>query len=134
MTLKYDQFEINFDVGQSIFLARKVKNGFGNGESKQPTKDKASELNCRSKKMQGDIADLRADFHGEVYWSDESKKQAKKAVLSAYKKAESNDLIRLCWKYITNPKKIEGVNIPYSEEPKAIFTPYECKKEVLTEV
>ena len=124
ITLKYDLFECNFMLGESIWLGRRIKNGFGNGKSEQPTKNKASVLNVRSKKLQAEISDLRADYHGEKYWSDESKASAKKAVLLAYKKAQPNDLIRLCWKWITNPENIEGVNIPYSVEQKVIFTPY----------
>lgn len=124
ITLKYDLFECNFMLGESIWLGRKIKNGFGNGKTEQPTKNKPSILNIRSKKMQSEIADLRADYHGRAHWSPEANESAKKAVLLAYKKAQPNDLIRLCWKWITNPNNIEGVSIPYSVEPKVIFTPY----------
>lgn len=74
--------------------------------------------------MQSEIADLRADYHGRAHWSLEANESAKKAVILDYKKAQPNDLIRLCWEWITNPNNIEGVSIPYSVEPKVIFTPY----------
>ena len=125
-SLKYDQFEMNFDAGQAIFLSRKIKNGLGNGKSKQPTKNKASELNFNSKELQTNIADYRDDYHGFDYLMSEQNKSRKKAVVLAHKKAAKNDPIRLCWKWITSNKKVEGIHIPYKNEPMAIFTP---KKE-----
>lgn len=50
ITLKYDLFECNFMLGESIWLGRRIKNGFGNGKPEQPTKNKPSILNIRSKK------------------------------------------------------------------------------------
>jgi hypothetical protein len=122
-TLKYDQYQIIFPVSESIFLSRKVKNGFGNGKSEQPTKNKRSELDANGKMFQAYIADLRHDYHFSDYLATEQNERRKKAVVVAYKKAQPNDLIRLCWKYIIQPEIIEGINIPYSEEPKVIFTP-----------
>ena len=135
-SLKYGHFQMNFDTGQAIFLSRKIKNGFGNGKSEQPTKNKRSELDYTSKELQTKIADLRHDYRFSDYLTIEQNESRKKAVISAYKKAEPNDLIRLCWKWITATKNIEGIHIPYSEEPKAIFTPYfqiektECKNQM----
>lgn len=128
-SLKYGQFEMNFDVQLAIYLPRKVKNGFGNGETKQPTKNKASELNHNAKRMQSIIADLRQDYHGVDHLDAEQNESRKKAVILAYKKANENDLIKLCWKWIISPLNIEGVHIPYKEEPKAVFTPYYVKNK-----
>jgi hypothetical protein len=124
ITLEYDLFQCDFMVGDSIWLGRRIKNGFGNGKSEQPTKNKPSELNFRSKTFQSKIANLRADYQRAAYFPSKEAESAKKAVLLSYKKAQPNDLIRLCWKWITNPKYIEGIHTAYKVEPKVIFTPY----------
>jgi len=128
INFKYGLFEFSLSPLQSITLSRKISNAIGSGLSVQPTKNKASELDQNGKKLQGYIAELREDYNGEKYWSYKDKERAKKDVIEAYNDAKPNDLIRLCWKYIIQPQKIEGVNVPYSVEPKAVFTPYEVKQ------
>lgn len=129
ISLQYDLFECNFPVIHSIYLQRRVKNGFGNGKSKQPTKNTPSVLNKRSKDMQTYISELRDDYHGLFYLTKEQNESRKKEVLKAYKKSSKGDIIRECWKWIVSEKNIEGIHKPYLVEPKAIFTPYkDCIK------
>jgi hypothetical protein len=142
--LQYDNFKMSMPLSQVVFMIRRIKNGFGNGKSEQPTKNKQSELNVRSKKLQQQIEDWRkiynrklidaemvkdipyyttkiiTEYNDNVIWE-------KQKVMNVWDNSAKNDIIRLCWKYITNPNEIEGINTPYMEEPKATFTPYcEC--------
>lgn len=94
-------------------------------EGKNPTSNgSGTRRNMRAKQMQKKIDDFRERYQGREYVKPEENEAAKTAVIREYKKAGENDLIRLCWKYITNPAEVEGVNVAWKEEPKVIFEPY----------
>ena len=96
-------------------------NGIGTGAQK------------RQKEFQRKIQDLREVYQRKAdlpegmsvciggKWMNNkdiiSKKQAIK------KMAETDELVRLCWKYISNPVELEGVHVAWKEEPKVIFEP-----------
>lgn len=118
------------------FMQYAVKTGFGNGKQKRvATSIGPQHWNYQSKNMQGGVVEARA-----IWQTNETElknypqrldkvKQAKQKLKKQYKNAHPSDPIRRCWKYITNPNTIEGVNIPWKEKPTARFTPYSeiCK-------
>lgn len=111
--LKYDRFEFNFPLSQSVYLIPAFKNLH---ECPKKASDKTGRVpNDNSNRFQSQIAELRRIYQQ----GNESD-----VIINQHKKAGKNDLIRLCWKYITNPVQAEGINLPYSEDPKAIFTHY----------
>jgi len=48
----------------------------------------------------------------------------KKTVENLYNKSKPNDLICLCWKYITDPRNLEGIHYHW-ENPVAKYEPYD---------
>lgn len=128
-TLKYEQLEISFPTDYVPTIHLNIKNQWGTGKTKQPVKAK-KHLNARCKELQNQVAEYRSKFIGEYQntsWGEKSRTQVKNEVLKLHKKADASDIIKLWWKFITNPAKVEGINTPWKEEPKALFTPYsEC--------
>jgi len=70
----------------------KTMNGSGKG------------MNRRGKSMQSKVMELRED------WQDIEKRNS---ILNQYKRAGKNDIIRLCWKFITDPRELEGIHFAW---------------------
>ena len=70
----------------------KTMNGSGKG------------MNRRGKSMQSKVMELRED------WQDIEKRNS---ILNQYKRAGKNDIIRLCWKFITDARELEGVHFAW---------------------
>lgn len=118
-SFKYGSFEFSCSILQAIDIKRQLKNI---AECPKKASEKTGRMpNINSNRFQAGIAELRRIYQ-QGNETDE--------IIKQHKKAGKNDLIRLCWKYITDPVKTEGINLPYSEEPKAIFTPYREVKNI----
>jgi len=122
-SLFYGDFQFELSVCQAVDLLPKIKANFVECPKNKVVEKRNAFDKTRSINDQKYIERLRNEFNG-VGISEEHKEAYKNRVLKAYSKANNNYLIKLCWKYITNPQKIEGVNIPYEVEPEVIFTPY----------
>lgn len=115
--------QITFNYFDSVFtvpdaeslpsLLRNVKSKFGDGKTHDPGKRIDNE---RSAKLQRDVWIKRC--------SVQSSDKNKKAYLRWLKnpKTDKSDPLYLCHKFILNPLKIEGINIPAVDQPVK-FTP-----------
>lgn len=119
---KYDSFKFSCSILQAIHLIRPLKRI--SDCPKVATSKAGKPNNNNSNAFQLQISKYRRIHQLSYYGEPETGLKAKNDLIGQYKKSGQSDLIRLCWKYITNPAQIEGINCPYSEEPRAIFTPY----------
>ena len=115
----------------SVYLRGIVSAKFPNGSKPEQKEKSKKEQDKNGLDFQQKIKIYRDAYqNGETeykiwgYFSESWKTMYKEEVIEKYEKAAENDLIRLCWKYITNPAEVEGVNVAWKEEPKAIFEPY----------
>lgn len=119
---EYDTFNCVFNICSSFFLKRFIKIRWGDGGQKQKPNKITPLSRCLYDIHQRTVLKYREEFHGTGIKCKNQKKYIKDKLLKIYKKSAKNDLINLCWKFISNPDFIEGIHIPYTEEPKAIFT------------
>lgn len=116
---EYGKFWFKCNIYTIVYmgLIQKIKNLY---ECPKQASTKTGHItNFNSKAYQAEI-----DYLRRLYQSD--KEYYRKAV----KLSKNKDLIDLCQKYITDPILTEGINLPYTEQPKAIFTPYKEVKSI----
>lgn len=121
---QYGDFKCSFTPEWAMMIRKGVSH-FPQGSSPTST-GTVTHRDLRAKEMQKGISLLRELYHGRSYVTEQQNTDAKNSVIRQYKKAGENDLIRLCWKYITNPVDLEGVHIAWENEPVVKFEAYEA--------
>ena len=64
------------------------------------------------------VMEMREDFQGKGYLTGKQSLDSRRGVIKKYKKSLKNDLVRLCWKFITDEKELEGVHYPWLDPKK----------------
>lgn len=121
---EYGSFKCSFTPEWAMMIRKGVSH-FPSGSAPTST-GTGTHRDLRAKEMQKEISILREFYHGRSYVTEQQNTDAKNSVIRKYKKAGENDLIRLCWKYITNPVDLEGVHIAWETEPAVKFERYEA--------
>jgi len=121
---EYGLFQFELSVCQAVDLLPRIKSNFVECPKNKVVEKRNAFDKTRSIDNQNEVEKYRRIYQLTYWGSEETSIKAKNDLIKQYKKAGASDLIRLCWKYITNPATIEGVNVPYIEEPKVVFTPY----------
>jgi hypothetical protein len=128
--IKHEQLSFSFPGTMAHSIAKMVKSKFPNGKipkNRDKTK-RQHDFNCKG--FQGYVMELREFYNGREYVSDDDNMAAKKDVIKKYENSKPCDLIRLCWKFITDPDELEGVHFPWVN-PVVKYTAYkqEYRKE-----
>lgn len=123
-------FKIPINSTNQIHYA--IKNGWGNGKSKPTTISKRI-LDFNGIELQKKIMIYRnAYLYGSCSYEESTSsyfgykrtaKMSREEVVTKYKNSKPGDLIRSCWKFITNPETLEGVHTPWVD-PQVTFTPW----------
>lgn len=152
---KENMYEIDFDGQTFAFplnIVNSVQYSIKNNwpEGKEPTHKNWTKrvLDSNANELQKKVMEWREDYNIEIEtfesvkkyysWLDDSSIEnkvielnnnslaAKERVKREYKKSKPGDLIRLCWKFITDSRELEGVHFAWVD-PKVTFEPYEVE-------
>jgi hypothetical protein len=132
-SIETDSQKIEFPASYSNSLRYAIKNGWGDGTTKQPVKNRRKELEARGNGLQEMIMTYRLacingshsyEYNMGIYFGyTKTKTIFREEVIELYEKSKPDDLIRLCWKFITDTKELEGVHYPWIN-PVVKFEPY----------
>jgi len=120
--LKHEQLSFSFPGSMIDGITKMVKSKFPEGKTSKH-KNKTRKWNdLNGKDFQICVMEMREDFYGKEYLTDKQNLDSRRGVIQKYKKSVNGDLIRLCWKFITDQCELEGVHFAWVN-PVAKYEP-----------
>ena len=101
-SIEIENGKIEFPIGGVPSVLYRIKKDWPENVKKENTGGAGRGAN--GKMMQAGVMELRQR------WQDVEKRNS---ILNQYKRAGKNDLIRLCWKFITDARELEGIHFAW---------------------